>query len=118
MRALAFVPQRGHRLQAAAERNRRVDRMKLIQVNPLDIQGLQRALAGGADVNGRSIPDPGVAGSPQADLGSNADRVPIRAAGENPSQKPFVVAEVIVIKAIHISEPTRLGMISYAVFCL
>ena len=102
MRALAFVPQRGHRLQAAPERNRRVDRMKLIQVDPVDLQGLQRPLAGGADVNRRGIPDPGVAGSPQADLGSNADRVPVRAAHENPGQKPFVVAEVIVIEAIHI----------------
>src|SRR5450759_2007889 len=34
------------------------------------------------------------------------------------SQKPFQRMDVIFLSLIHISEPTRLGMISYAVFCL
>src|SRR5665648_116206 len=31
---------------------------------------------------------------------------------------PFVMESILYLSLIHISEPTRLGMISYAVFCL
>src|SRR5450756_1143641 len=35
-----------------------------------------------------------------------------------PQKAPAVMDEIAGLSLIHISEPTRLGMISYAVFCL
>src|SRR5450756_2512332 len=32
--------------------------------------------------------------------------------------EPFIAQAIDILSLIHISEPTRLGMISYAVFCL
>src|SRR5450759_5559741 len=46
----------------------------------------------------------------------------VLAAGRNPVglgvSMPGVAGRLPVLSLIHISEPTRLGMISYAVFCL
>src|SRR5450759_199964 len=36
----------------------------------------------------------------------------------NATLSPFFRVAVMILSLIHISEPTRLGMISYAVFCL
>src|SRR5665648_249080 len=43
---------------------------------------------------------------------------PLGALGTDPGQSPKLVDQVLDLSLIHISEPTRLGMISYAVFCL
>src|SRR5450756_2538622 len=45
-------------------------------------------------------------------------QVPVQTAAEWDRTRPGFVAALLVLSLIHISEPTRLGMISYAVFCL
>src|SRR5450756_2243034 len=47
---------------------------------------------------------------------ARAAATPQYLAGLNPEQREAV--ETLDLSLIHISEPTRLGMISYAVFCL
>src|SRR5450759_2723065 len=50
--------------------------------------------------------------------GSQSDKVRALDAGaDDYLAKPFGLPELLALSLIHISEPTRLGMISYAVFC-
>src|SRR5450756_1923651 len=63
-------------------------------------------------------PAAGPSSTPAA--GSDAVRSPTFTPGPRPSFTPTagISHVVVVLSLIHISEPTRLGMISYAVFCL
>src|SRR5450756_2671243 len=48
----------------------------------------------------------------------HTQRLAVSAAWRAPSRSRLITGAVSALSLIHISEPTRLGMISYAVFCL
>ena len=88
----AVALQRGEGPYARGKRSSRVERVKLIQIDPVDAEGAPARLAGGGEVTRAAVRDPFAVRAGQAAFGRDQDARPIAAPRrERARDQPFVV---------------------------
>ena len=88
VRDQALILQRGERADARGERRSRIGRVKLIEIDPLDLERAKAGFAGGAKVACAPVGDPFAIGPGQPALRGDADARPIASSRQPGGQRP------------------------------